>query len=76
MPKNNQSLQKQFGENLKKIRTAKGLSLRALASNCDLDDSNISKIEQGKFDIQLSTLFELAKGLGVEPNCLLEFDVL
>lgn len=74
MPKDNQSLQKQFGENLKKIRMAKGLSLRALAANCDLDDSNISKIEQGKSDIQLSTLFELAKGLGVEPMELLVFN--
>jgi transcriptional regulator with XRE-family HTH domain len=72
MPKNNPSLQKQFGENLKRIRTTKGLSLRALAANCDLDDSNISKIEQGKFDIQLSTLFELAKGLGVEPKELID----
>ena len=73
MPKNNLSLQKQFGENLKKIRMAKGMSLRSLAANCEIDDSNISKIEQGKFDIQLSTLFELAKGLGVEPRELIEF---
>lgn len=75
MPKQNLTLQKQFGENLKKIRMAKGLSLRALASNCDLDDSNISKIEQGKFNIQLSTLFELAKGLGIEVKELVEFEM-
>lgn len=70
-----QSIQKQFGANLQKIRMEKGSSLRALAANCNLDDSNISKIEQGKFDIQLSTLFELAKGLGVEARVLLEFEV-
>lgn len=69
------SIQQQFGANLQKIRIAKGLTLRALAANCDLDDSNISKIEQGKVDIQLSTLFELAKGLGVEANELLEFEL-
>ena len=74
MPKDNQSLQKQFGKNLKNIRMSKGLSLRALAANCDIDDSNISKIEQGKFDIQLSTLFELAKGLEVEPRKLLDLN--
>lgn len=71
----NQSIQKQFGANLQKVRMEKGLSLRALASNCNLDDSNISKIEQGKFDIQLSTLFELAKGLEVEARVLLEFNI-
>ena len=69
----NSSIQKQFGANLQKIRLAKGLSLRALAANCSLDDSNISKIEQGKVDIQLSTLFELAKGLDMEPMELLNF---
>ena len=70
----NQSIQKQFGANLQKVRMEKGLSLRALAANCNLDDSNISKIEQGKFDIQLSTLFELAKGLDVEAKELLDFE--
>jgi transcriptional regulator with XRE-family HTH domain len=70
-----QSIQKQFGANLQKVRMAKGLSLRALAANCNLDDSNISKIEQGKFDIQLSTLFELAKGLGVNPKELLDIEI-
>ncbi len=71
----NHSIQKQFGANLQKIRMEKGLSLRALAANCNLDDSNISKIEQGKFDIQLSTLFELAKGLEVEAKELLDFNI-
>jgi len=70
----NQSIQQQFGANLQKVRMEKGLSLRALAANCNLDDSNISKIEQGKFDIQLSTLYELAKGLGVEAKKLLDFE--
>jgi transcriptional regulator with XRE-family HTH domain len=72
--KNNfKDLQERFGDNLKKIRDAKGLSLRALAANCDLDDSQISKIENGKTNIQLSTIFELAKGLGIEARELLDF---
>jgi transcriptional regulator with XRE-family HTH domain len=66
-------LQYKFGAKLKKIRTEKTLSLRELAARCDLDDSNISKIENGKVNIQLSTIFELAKGLGVEPKELLDF---
>lgn len=66
-------LQKQFGEHLKRIREKKGLSLRQVATNCDLDDSNISKIENGKFNVQLSTIIELAKGLDIEPKELLDF---
>ena len=72
MKNNFKDLQERFGENLKKTREAKGLSLRALAANCDLDDSQISKIENGKTNIQLSTIFELAKGLGVEAKELLD----
>lgn len=68
-----QEIQEKFGDNLKKVRTNKGLSLRSLASMCNLDDSNISKIENGKVNIQLSTIFELAKGLNVEPKELLDF---
>lgn len=66
-------LQQRFGEHLQKIRAQKGLSLRKLAVKCDLDDSYISKIENGKFNIQLSSIIELAKGLEVDPKELLDF---
>jgi transcriptional regulator with XRE-family HTH domain len=57
------------------IREERNLSLRSLAAKCDLDDSQISKIENGKTNIQLSTIFELAKGLDVEPKALLDFKI-
>lgn len=66
-------LKTQFGLHLKKIREQKGFSLLDVDRMCDLDESNISKIENGKVNIQLSTIFELAKGLGVEPKDLLDF---
>jgi len=72
---NSEGLQKKFGERLKDIRQSKNLSLRVMAANCDLDDSQISKIENGKKNIQLSTIFELAKGLGIEPKELLDFKI-
>jgi transcriptional regulator with XRE-family HTH domain len=70
---NYKDLQIAFGEKLKQTREAKQLSLRELAARCDLYDSKISKIENGKYNIQLSTIFELAKGLGVEAKELLDF---
>ena len=63
-----------FGENLRKIREGKNLSLLKLSYNCSLDESNISKIEHGKFDIRLSTIFELANGLEVNQKRLLDFE--
>jgi transcriptional regulator with XRE-family HTH domain len=68
-------LKQKFGSHLKKIREGKGMSLVDVDRRCDLDESNISKIENGKVNIQLSTIFELAKGLGVEPKELLEFKI-
>jgi len=65
-------LQKKFGENLQKLRNKRKMSLREMASKCDLDDSRISKIENGKSNIQLSTLIELAKVLQVKPSELLD----
>lgn len=63
-----------FGDNLQKIRLGKKLSLLQLSYNCSLDDSNISKIEHGKFNITLFTIIELAKGLDIHPKKLLDFE--
>lgn len=63
-----------FGENLQKIREGKKLSLLQVSYNCSLDNSNISKIEQGNFNVRLSTIIELAKGLDVPPKRLLDFE--
>lgn len=66
-------LKQKFGSHIKKIRESKGMSLIEVDYRCNLDESNISKIENGKVNIQLSTIFELAKGLGVEAKELLDF---
>ena len=75
MKKDYTQLKEQFGKHLKKIRQEKQLPLRTVAINCDLDDSQISKIENGVWDVQLSTIFELAKGLNVDPKELLDFKI-
>lgn len=62
-----------FGEHLRVLREARNLSLRDVALNCNIDNGQISIIEQGKVNITLNTLFELAKGLNVEPKELLNF---
>lgn len=67
-------LKQQFGAHLQKIRIDKGLSLREVAQNCDLDDSNISKMEHGRFNVQISTIYELAKGLNLHPADLLKYE--
>ncbi|SFZ89530.1 Helix-turn-helix [Flaviramulus basaltis] len=65
---------KAFGSNLKKIRKERGFSYRELAQLCDVDHSQISKIEKGLISIQITTLVELSKGLEIHPKELLDFD--
>lgn len=74
MDKDYSKIKTDFGANLRKLRDRKKYSLRGMASKCDLDDSNISKIENGKYNIQLSTIIELGKGLSEHPSILLDYD--
>ena len=68
-------LKTKFGENLRKLRESKKLSLLKLSYNCSIDESKISKIEHGKHNVTLSTIIELAKGLEVNPKKLLDFEM-
>jgi transcriptional regulator with XRE-family HTH domain len=66
-----ESAKKEFGRIVKAIRLAKGLTVRDIAGHCDLDNSKISKIENGKMNSCLTTIVELARGLGTPPSDLL-----
>lgn len=64
---------KKFGENLKRIREEKGMSLRDVSYNCSIENSKISEIEHGKHNVTLGTILELAKGLDIAASKLLDF---
>lgn len=68
-----QEILKKFGDNLKKIREARGFSLRALSYECSIDFSDIGKIERGQTNITLLTIMQLAKALNVPPEELFRF---
>jgi len=67
------SIRKKFGKHLKQIREDKDMSLLDVSYNCDIDDSRISKIEQGKVNPTLATIIELSKGLEISPAKLIDF---
>jgi transcriptional regulator with XRE-family HTH domain len=64
---------KAFGENLKRIRTKKGLSQEDLAHNAEIAYTTINKIENGQLNTGICTVFELAKALNVAPKDLFDF---
>ncbi len=67
-------IKKHFGAHLKSVRKSKDLSLLEADYSSELNESNISKYENGKRDPRLSTIIKLAKMLKVHPKELLDFD--
>ena len=70
-PHEKEILKKKFGATIERIRKDKRLTLRQVAASCQLDNSKIAKIEDGKFNVALSTIVELSRGLGIAPSLLL-----
>ncbi|MFD2602734.1 helix-turn-helix domain-containing protein [Flavobacterium suzhouense] len=64
-----------FGAHVKAIRLGKGLEYADLARETSLSKSDIAAIEEGSKNFAFTTLLELAKGLGVNPSNLLDFDI-
>jgi transcriptional regulator with XRE-family HTH domain len=60
-----------FGETLRRVREAKGLTQARLGELVSLDRSSISNIEAGRQRVALDTLFEFAHALAVDPHDLL-----
>lgn len=63
-----------FRELIFKLREKQDLSLRELSLKCDVDHAKINKLESNPdTNLNLTTLFELARGLGVHPKELLDY---
>ena len=61
-----------FARNLRKERERLQLSQEALGFRCDLNMSEISRLERATRDPRLATIVKLANGLGIPPAQLLQ----
>jgi transcriptional regulator with XRE-family HTH domain len=61
-----------FARNLRTERNRLQLSQEALGFRCDLDTSEISRLERSARDPRLATIVKLARALGVPPARLLD----
>jgi len=66
---------KAFGENLRRIRIKKGLTMMELAFEADIEYSQIAKIERGISNTTISTVYILALALEIKPIDLFRFDL-
>ncbi len=62
-----------FGNNLRKIRTSKGITQDALAIDAELGKNQIGLIECGKVNATISTVKRISKHLKVHPSELFQF---
>jgi len=62
---------KKLGDNIKLIRTAKGMTQGDLCRKLELDRSYMSNVENGNKNPTLATIEKIAKALGVTSDKLL-----
>ena len=64
---------KQFGENLKTIRKARGVSQEQLAGDTGFELSQIGRIERGEVNTSISHVAGIAKALKIKAEELFKF---
>lgn len=69
------SIQQYVGENIKKFRSARGLTLEDLATKIYKSKSTVSKYEKGTIALDIATLEDIAIALEVHPSQLLMTEV-
>ena len=66
------TVQQMFGERVRRLRVALGVSQEGLASRCQLDRSYVGSVERGERNISLQNIWRIAGGLGVSPGELFD----
>ena len=66
-------IKKNFGNRIRELRLNKFLSIDKLAQLSSLDKGQLSRIEQGVFNITLETIYKLAIALEIELKDLMDF---
>jgi transcriptional regulator with XRE-family HTH domain len=61
-------IRQSFGERVRELRKAKGLSQERLALECELDRSYIGGVERGERNVSLINIYKIAKALGISPR--------
>jgi transcriptional regulator with XRE-family HTH domain len=69
-----QELQIKIGKRVRQLRESKNISQIELASACNFEKSNMSRIEAGNTSPNIYTLYKIATNLNVELPELFKFD--
>jgi len=65
---------KKLGNNLRRIRKERGLSMETLANETEIEYRQIGRIERGEVNTTIISLLRIAEILKVEIKIFFEFD--
>lgn len=55
-----------IGKNISRIRKERGLTIKELGLECEIEKSNLIPIEKGRINVTILTLVKIADALNVE----------
>jgi transcriptional regulator with XRE-family HTH domain len=65
---------KKFGNNLRDIRKAKGLSMESVANEAEIEYRQLGRIERGEVNTTIISLLRIAEILKVDMKVLFDFE--
>ena len=69
----NEEIILKLGQRIRELRIKKGFSQEQLANLCNIELSQLNRIELGKINTSVSHLFLIAQTLNVKPADLVSF---
>ena len=68
-------LQQKIGERIRLIRESKGISEQNLAAICNFEKANLSRIEAGRTNPTISTLYKISQALEITISELVDVEI-
>jgi transcriptional regulator with XRE-family HTH domain len=64
---------RKLGNRIREVRLEKGVSMKNLAYSCNIEYSQISRIERGLINTSVNNIYLISEVLEVDPKDLLDF---
>lgn len=71
---NSDQILKKIGAHIKEIRELRGISQQDLASTCNFEKANMSRIESGRTNFTISTLYKICQALDITISELVNIE--
>ena len=68
-------LQQKIGQRIRELRESKGISQQNLAAVCNFEKANLSRIEAGRTNPTISTLYKISQALEITISELVDVEV-